>query len=217
MVSAGRVDRKWEHDGLRKEYSQYHFKWAPKGQGCICQGLTKIITIIKKCCANWDIEEKRLDGGLSHGDGQEGLPLTDARQEESVGFCLSWDVRTWEKGLSQMTHKLWAWMTGKMVRLSAVIKEGSSREGMMWGRLQVLSHPHWIWVDRQSSTRNVREASPELKLDRGDRSWAHRWICHRLHRGGSWICVCRWNYTETWKGAESEGKEDEVQWNHHRK
>lgn len=40
-VPAGEVDRKWERDGLTKVYFQYYFKWAPKGQGCICQGLIK--------------------------------------------------------------------------------------------------------------------------------------------------------------------------------
>lgn len=40
-VPAGEVDRKWERDGLTKVYFQYYFKWAPKGQGCVCQGLIK--------------------------------------------------------------------------------------------------------------------------------------------------------------------------------
>lgn len=42
------MEEGWTENGrlMGKEYFQCHFKWAPKGQCCICQGLIKI------CCTN---------------------------------------------------------------------------------------------------------------------------------------------------------------------
>lgn len=100
-VPAGEVDRKWERDGLTKVYFQYYFKWAPKGQGCICQGLIKKK---KRWHSNWGMVKKRRGKGLCLGSDQERLPLRDAKQEGSVGLCHSRDVWTREKGLSQSWH-----------------------------------------------------------------------------------------------------------------
>lgn len=126
------------------------------------------------------------------------------------------DVDEGEGSESKLTHKLWAWMTGRMARMSTVIKEGSSREDMMWGRLQGLSHSHWVWVDRQSSTRDIREARPEMSWTE-EASCEHRWICHWLHNSGTCVRVRRWNYPEMWKGTERGCKEGKVPCSHLRK